>query len=82
MHANTITVPANYDRFYLGYLETSLLRYTGESQDLVGPACADPGIFARGGGGRPGPTARKQLWQRFIDLFFTPQLFFCYLYLY
>ena len=40
-YANTHTYPTNYDRFYLEYLETSLLRYTGEMQDLVGPVSAD-----------------------------------------
>ena len=38
--ANTLTDPANYDRFYLQYLETSLMRYTGEMQDLVGSVSA------------------------------------------
>ena len=48
-------------------------------QDLVGPACADPGIFARGGvGGGPGPTARKQLWQRFIYFFLLLNLFYSF----
>ena len=33
----TLTDPANYERFYLEYLKTSLFRYTEEMQDLVGP---------------------------------------------
>ena len=34
------TDPANYDRFYLEYLEPSLMDYTGKLQDLVGPVSA------------------------------------------
>ena len=34
-YANTLANPKNYDGFYLEYLETSPLRYTGEMQDLV-----------------------------------------------
>ena len=38
-YVNTLTDPANYDGFYLEYLETSLVRYTGE--DLVNQVGAD-----------------------------------------
>ena len=41
IYANTLTDPARYDVFYLEYLETSLVRYTWEMQDFVGPVNAD-----------------------------------------
>ena len=34
-----LTDPSNSDKFYLGYLKTLLMRYTGEMQDLVGFHC-------------------------------------------
>ena len=40
-NANTFTDSTNYAKFYLGYLEKSLVRHMGEMQDLMGPACSD-----------------------------------------
>ena len=40
-YANTLMDPTNYDKFYLEYLETSLMRYTGKMQIPVGPVGAD-----------------------------------------
>ena len=41
IYVNTLTDPARYYVFYLEHLETSLMRYTGEIKDLVGPVSAD-----------------------------------------
>ena len=32
----TVTDPSNSYKFHLGYLKTSLMRYNGQMQDLVG----------------------------------------------
>ena len=40
-YAISLMDPANYERFHLEYLETSLMRYTAEMQDLVGPVSVD-----------------------------------------
>ena len=42
MLSNTLTDPANYDRFYLEYLKNvpDQVYTTGEMQDLVGPVNA------------------------------------------
>ena len=40
--------------------------------------CADPGILGRGGGGGPGPTARKQLVDSSDDVFLVLNLFYSF----
>ena len=37
----TLADPANYDKFYFEYLETSLMRYKRKMQYLVEPVSAD-----------------------------------------